>query len=112
MATTRFIVAVEVSNQAADQLHLLPMVERIVANTGQLPEKLIADAGYCSKSNIEASEQRGLDAYLSTSRHSHGKRPQPSRGPAPRDLDARGRMHGRFKVSARLGLWLTQPAAP
>ena len=38
------------------------MMERIVANTGQLPEKLIAAAGYCSTANIEASEQRGLDA--------------------------------------------------
>jgi transposase len=96
----QIIVAVGVSNQAADQHHLLPMVERIVANTGQLPEKLIADAGYCSTSNIEASEQRGLDAYLSTSRQSHGKRPRPSRGPAPRDLDARGRMDRKLRSKA------------
>ncbi|MEB3200960.1 MAG: IS1182 family transposase, partial [Synechococcaceae cyanobacterium] len=68
------------------------MLERIVANTGQLPEKLIADAGYCSTANIEASEQRGLDAYLSTSRQEHGKRPAPSRGSPLSDLDARGRM--------------------
>ncbi|MEA5424705.1 IS1182 family transposase [Synechococcus sp. CCY9202] len=96
----QIIVAVGVSNQAADQHHLLPMVERIVANTGQLPEKLIADAGYCSTSNIEASEQRGLDAYLSTSRQAHGKRPRPSRGPAPRDLDARGRMDRKIRSKA------------
>ena len=99
-AGDQIIVAVGVSNQAADQHHLLPMVERIVANTGQLPEKLIADAGYCSTSNIEASEQRGLDAYLSTSRQSHGKRPRPSRGPAPRDLDARGRMDRKLRSKA------------
>jgi hypothetical protein len=78
----QIIVAVGVSNQAADQHHLLAMVERIVANTGQLPEKLIADAGYCSTSDIEASQQCGLDAYLSTSRQEHGSRPRPSRGPA------------------------------
>jgi len=96
----QIIVAVGVSNQASDQHHLLPMVERIVANTGQLPEKLIADAGYCSTANIEASEQRGLDAYLSTSRQSHGKRPRPSRGPAPRDLDARGRMDRKLRSKA------------
>lgn len=93
----QIIVAVGVSNQAADQHHLLPMVER---NTGQLPEKLIADAGYCSTGNIEPSEQRGLDAYLSTSRQSHGKRPRHSRGPAPRDLDARGRMDRKLRSKA------------
>jgi transposase len=96
----QIIVAVGVSNQASDQHHFIPMLERIVANTGQLPEKLIADAGYCSTANIEASEQRGLDAYLSTSRQSHGKRPRPSRGPAPRDLDARGRMERKLRSKA------------
>ena len=74
----QIIVAVGVSNQASDQHHFIPMLERIVANTGQLPEKMIADSGYCSTANIEASEQRGLDSYLSTSRQEHGKRPRPS----------------------------------
>jgi transposase len=96
----QIIVAVGVSNQASDQHHFVPMLERIVANTGQLPERLIADAGYCSTANIEASEQRGLDAYLSTSRQEHGKRPRPSRGPAPRDLDARGRMDRKLRSKA------------
>jgi len=96
----QIIVAVAVSNQASDAPHLDPMIVRIVANTGQLPEKLIADAGYCSTANIEASEQRGLDAYISTSRQEHGKRPRPSRGPAPRDLDARGRMDRKIRSKA------------
>jgi hypothetical protein len=39
------IVAVGVSKQDSDAPHLEPMLERIMANTGQLPEKLIADAG-------------------------------------------------------------------
>jgi hypothetical protein len=96
----QIIVAVGVSNQAADQHHFVPMLERIVANTGQLPQKLIADAGYCSTANIEASEKRGLDAYVSTGRQQHGKPPRPSRGPAPRDLDARGRMDRKLRSKA------------
>ena len=96
----QIIVAVGVSNQASDQHHFVPMMERIVANTGQLPEKMIADAGYCSIANIEASEQRGLDAYLSTSRQEHGTRPRPSRGSAPRDLDARRRMDRKLRSNA------------
>ena len=94
------IVAVRISNQASDASHLLPMVERIVANTGQLPDKLIADAGYCSTGNIETCEQRKLNAYVSTSRQKHGKRPRPSRGPTPRDLDARGRMDRKIRSKA------------
>lgn len=94
------IVAIGVSNQASDAVHLLPMVERIEANTGQRPQRLIADAGYCSTGNIEACEQRGLNAYISTHRQQHGERPRPSRGPAPRDLDARGRMDRKLRSRA------------
>jgi hypothetical protein len=76
------------------------MLERIVANTDQMPKTLIADASYCSADNIETSEQRELDDYISTSRQSHGKRPRPSRGPVPRDLDARGRMERKIRSKA------------
>ena len=77
----QIVVAVGVSNQVADQQHFVPMVERIVAITGQLHEKLIADAGYCSTANIEASEQRGLDVYISTIRTANGYAPRGGRLP-------------------------------
>ena len=86
------IVSIGVSNQPSDTVHLLPMLERIEANTGQHPNALIADAGYCSTANLEACEDRRLNAYISTNRQQHGQRPRPSRGRASRDLDARGRI--------------------
>jgi transposase len=94
------IVAIGVSNQPSDAVHLLPMLERIHANTGQRPEALIADAGYCSTANLEACEQKGLEAYISTNRQQHGQRTRPSRGPVPRDLDARGRMDRKLRSRA------------
>ncbi|MFQ6539830.1 MULTISPECIES: transposase, partial [Aphanothece] len=94
------IVAIGVSNQASDAVHLLPMLERIEANTGQRPDALIADAGYCSTANLKACEDKQLNAYISTSRQQHGQRPRPSRGPAPRDLDARGRMDRKLRSQA------------
>ncbi len=98
------IVAVGISNQASDTPHLLPMLERILANTGR-PEKLLADAGYCSNETIKGCEQRRLDAYISTSRLQHGKRSRPSRGPSPRDLDARGRMDRKIRSKAGQALY-------
>jgi transposase len=91
------IVAIGVSNQPSDAVHLLPMLERILANTGQMPAVLTADAGYCSTANLEACEQHGLEAYISTSRQQHGQRPRPSRGRPPKDLDARGRMDRKLR---------------
>jgi len=95
------IVAIGLSNQPSDAVHLLPMLERIKANTGRLPKALIADAGFCSAANLEACEQKeGLEAYISTNRQQHGQRPRPSRGRAPRDLDARGRMDRKLRSKA------------
>jgi transposase len=94
------IVAIGVSNQPSDAVHLLPMLQRIEVNTGQLPGALIADAGYCSTANLEACEERELEAYISTSRQQHGHRPRPSRGRAPRGLDARGRMDRKLRSVA------------
>ena len=94
------IVAIGVSNQPSDAVHLLPMLERLEANTGQRPAALIADAGYCSTANLKACEERGLEAYVSTSRQQHGQRPRPSRGRAPRGLNARGRMDRKLRSKA------------
>ena len=96
----QLIVAIGVSNQASDAVHLLPMLQRIEVNTGQQPGVLIADAGYCGATNLEACEQQGLEAYISTSRQQHGHRPRPSRGRAPRHLDARDRMERKLRSVA------------
>jgi hypothetical protein len=95
------IVAMGVSIQPSGAVHLLPMLERIEANTGALPQKLTADAGYCcSTTNLEACEQRGLDAHISTNRQQHGNRSRPSPGRPPRDLDVRRRMGRKLRSKA------------
>ena len=47
MTTTRSSWRWGVSNQASDAPHLEPMIEQILANTGHLPEMLIAVAKGC-----------------------------------------------------------------
>ncbi len=44
-------------NQPSDTVHRLPMVAPIQANTGQLPDALIAESGYCSTAKLEACEE-------------------------------------------------------
>jgi hypothetical protein len=86
------IVAIGVSNQAPDVEHLVPMLERIETSTGTMPATFIADAGYWSEANAKACRDRGIDAYISTGRLKHGEQRPPSRGPIPKDLDAKGIM--------------------
>jgi hypothetical protein len=62
------IVAIGMSHQASDAVHLLPMLQRIEAKSGQLPDALIADAAYSTTPNLKVCEDNQLNAYISTSR--------------------------------------------
>jgi transposase len=69
--TSQVIVACALTNQAPDPEHLPPMLDRIEANCGATPERLSADSGYFSADNVDACEQRGVDAYLAVGRERH-----------------------------------------
>jgi hypothetical protein len=86
------IVAVGVSNQPPDTEHLEPMLERIVASAGALPDVMTMDAGYWSEDNAKTCADQGIDAYIATGRLPHGQPPPPKRGPIPRGADAKARM--------------------
>lgn len=86
------IVAVGVSNQPPDVEHLEPMLQRITATAGALPEVMTMDAGYWSEENAKVCSDQGIDAYIATGRLPHGQPPPPKRGPLSRDADAKTRM--------------------
>ena len=86
------IVAMGVSNQPPDPEHLVPMLERTMANTSQVPGTFIADAGYWSEDNVSACEKRGTDPHIATGRLPHGQPLPPIFGPIPKGLDAKGKM--------------------
>src|SRR5207344_3018289 len=46
----------------------VPMTDAIETNLGRKPEQLSADAGYFSEANLEALENRNIDAYVATGR--------------------------------------------
>jgi len=72
-AASQVIVAHALSNAGNDQQQLAPMLDAIEANTGELPEELSADAGYCSEANLEFLAQKRINGYLATGRQKHGE---------------------------------------
>lgn len=67
-AESQIIVAEALTNQAPDQQHLEPMVERTIQNCGATPEVMSADTGYFSEHNVDVCEQRGIDPYIAVGR--------------------------------------------
>ena len=72
----QIIVAVDVTNCAADAGSLMPMVAAACANTETEPGVVLADAGYKSEDNFLDLEARELTAYIPLGRK-HRKNPKP-----------------------------------
>jgi hypothetical protein len=71
----QLILAEGVTNQAPDQEHLIPLMNRVKSNTGRTPTDLTADPGYMSSDNATYCEGEGIDAYIAVGRDKHGQDP-------------------------------------
>lgn len=96
-ADHQVIVAADLHDCASDVVSLLPMTEQVEKNTGQHPEQLLADAGYCSAENLdkaaEVAEQTGTEFLVATGRSKHDESAPPApRGRIPTSATAKQRM--------------------
>jgi transposase len=62
-AKSQVIVMAAVTQENPDNQHLLPMVEELERELGQLPRKLLVDAGYFSEAQIRGAEAKGVEVY-------------------------------------------------
>jgi transposase len=65
---SRLILAAKVTQSASDHDELLPVLEEVRANVGQLPRAVLADAGYRSEENLQNLEASAIDAYVALGR--------------------------------------------
>lgn len=64
MGGPRTIVAVAVNNVGSDMGTLAPLVEQIERRTGELPERVLADANHANHEAIASLVARGLDVLV------------------------------------------------
>lgn len=102
-AESQIIVAADLTNQAADSPHLIPLVEQVEGNTGRRPKEVSADAGYWSEANVTALAVQGIEAFIPPDkvRHSEWRQFNPPRGRIPANLSLKERM--RRKLRTRRG---------
>lgn len=81
-AESQVIVAQEVSRAPPDVQRLRPMLERITALNGCLPEELSADAGYASEANFAALDATGVYALIALRRYRRDEPPDADPAPA------------------------------
>ena len=101
------IVGQLVTQAGNDKEQVQPMVQAVEEQSGQLPAELLADAGYCSDSNLEyleseAEPEKQIDAYVATGRQKHSAAPADCpRGPLPKGATRVDRM--RRKLQTKVG---------
>ena len=66
-AAEQLIVATGVTQKGSDYEELIPLLDEVERVTGR-PEKVLADAGYRSESNLAALEDRGIDGFVALGR--------------------------------------------
>ena len=102
----QMIVGQTVVQAANDKQQVQPMVEVIEQQSGQRPEELLADNGYCSEENLEQLEspdapEKRIDAYIAAGRAKHGEKKAPcKRGLLPKGATRVDRMRRKLRTKA------------
>jgi transposase len=65
---SQLIVANGLTNNAADNSELLPMVDAVKNNLGQLPKRVLTDSGYRSEQAFGGLEEKGVEALVALGR--------------------------------------------
>jgi hypothetical protein len=74
---------------------MVPLVEAIEEQSGQKPEGVLADNGYCSDENLKYLVRKRMEGFVATGKQKHGERRKPcQRGPLPREAGRIERMVG------------------
>jgi transposase len=100
------IVGQTVTEAANDKKQLKPMVELIEQQSGQRPDGILADNGYCSEENLahlESTDQpaRKIEGFIATGKQKHSEHRLPAkRGPLPKGATRVDRMKRKLQTKA------------
>lgn len=105
-ADFQLIVGQAVVQAANDKEQVPPMVEVIQQQSGQRPQELLADNGYCSEENLEYLDSpqapgKRIEGYIATGRQKHQEKKGPcKRGPLPKGATRVDRMRRKLQTKA------------
>jgi transposase len=100
------IVGQSVTEAVNDKKQLKPMVELIEQQSGQRPEGILADNGYCSEENLKHLEsvdqpERKIEGFIATGKQKHGEHRLPAkRGRLPKGATKVDRMKRKLQTKA------------
>jgi transposase len=107
--TFQLIVGQTVTQAANDKQQLVPLIEAIQEQSGQRPEEVVADSGYCSDENLKYLAKRRMEGFVATGKQKHGQRKQAcKRGPLPRGAGRVERMARKLETKVGAAVYATR----
>jgi transposase len=105
----QLIVGQRVTQAANDKRQMVPLVEAIEEQSGQKPEKVLADNGYCSDENLKYLARKRMEGFVATGKQKHSQRREPcKRGPLPREASQVERMERKLETKVGAAVYATR----
>ena len=105
----QLIVGQRVTQAANDKQQMVPLVKAIEEQSGQKPEGIVADNGYCSDKNLKYLAKKKLEGFVATGKQKHGERRKPcQRGPLPREASRVERMERKLETKVGAAVYATR----
>ena len=106
----QLIVGQAVTQAANDKEQVAPMMEAVEEQSGQRPEAVLADSGYCSEKNLEHLESKSepekrMEAFIATERQKHGEQRVAGRGRLPKGATRVERMKRKLQTQAGAAIY-------
>ena len=95
----QLIVGQRVTQAANDKQQLVPLVETIEQQSGQKPQGVLVDSGYCSEENLKYLDQRRIEGFVATEKQKHAQRNESCKpGPLPMGASRVERMERKLQT--------------
>jgi transposase len=95
----QLVVGQTVTQAANDKQQMVPLIEAIEEHSGQRPEEVLTDSGYCSEENLKYLAKRRMEGFVATEKQKHGERREPcKRGLLPKAASCVERMDRKLKT--------------
>jgi transposase len=98
---SQVIVAADVTQEANDKKQLVPVLDQIEENLGEIPDRALADAGYFAEEAVKAVVDGFTELFVPRERKKHSDPAEPApRGRIPDSLSSVDRMLRKLKTKA------------
>ena len=105
----QLIVGQRVTQAANDKQQLVPLVETIEQQSGQKPQGVVVDSGYCSEQNLKYLDKRRIEGFVATEKQKHAQRNESCKpGPLPIGASRVERMERKLQTKVGAAVYATR----